>query len=375
MKSGCELCTVRFAHLTDTLMHKLLYLGLDAHARSCVLAAMNTTGRLLYTKAFTTSQAALISHVVAAPAHEKQLVLEESALAGWIADALRPYVDKLIVCDPRQNALISRGGNKDDYADAHKLCRLLRLGELTPVYHSDQGHRVDFKIAVQQYLAFRRNQASLKAQIKAKYHQAGVVHVAGTRVFSKTNRTYYLKQLPSAARQATVRRLYTLLDAAVSVQKEARAAMIRLGRRYPEIQRFMQMPGIGEVSAHVFDAFIQTPHRFATKQKLWRYCKLGVRERSSSGKLLAYKRLDRSGSGALKAVSYQCWLSARKTREPNEVSQFYETSLIRTGNPTAARLNTQRKVLLVLWTIWKHNVAYNPHLFVTPARGSCVRSG
>ncbi len=123
-------------------MHKLLYLGLDARARSCVLAAMNATGRLLYTKAFTTSQAALISHVVAAPALKRRLVLEESALAAWIADA-------------------------------HKLCRLLRLGELTPVDHSDQGHRVDFKIAVQQYLAFRRNQASLKVQIKAKYHQAG----------------------------------------------------------------------------------------------------------------------------------------------------------------------------------------------------------
>lgn len=344
-------------------MHKLLYLGLDAHTRGCVLAAMNAAGRLIYTKAFATSEAALIRHVVEAPAREKRLVLEESALAGWIADALRPYVDELIVCDPRQNALISRGGNKDDYTDAHKLCRLLRLGELAPVYHCEQGHRVDFKIAVQQYLAFRRHQASLKAQIKARYHQAGIVRVAGTRVFSQTERASYLKQLPGAARQATVRRLYTLLDAAVSVQQEARAAMIRLGRRYPEIRRFMQMPGIGEVSAHVFDAFIQTPHRFATRQKLWRYCKLGVLERTSSGKPLAYKRLDRSGSGALKSVSYQCWLSAQRTREPNEVSRFYEASLIRTGNATAARLNTQRKVLHVLWTIWKHNVTYQPHLF------------
>ncbi len=76
--------------------------------------------------------------------------------------------------------------------------------------------------------------------------------VAGTRVFSNADRMYYLKQLPSTARQATVRRLYTLPDAAVSVEKEARTAMIHLGRRYPEIQRFMQMPGIGEVGAHVF---------------------------------------------------------------------------------------------------------------------------
>ena len=78
-------------------MLKLLYLGLDAHTRSCVLAAMSAAGRMLNSKAFATSKAALINHVVAAPVREKLLVLEESALAGWIANALRPYMDKLIV--------------------------------------------------------------------------------------------------------------------------------------------------------------------------------------------------------------------------------------------------------------------------------------
>ncbi len=102
------------------------------------------------------------------------MAVEESSLVGWIAGALRPYVTEVIVCDPRHNALISRRGNKDDYTDAVKLCRLLRLGELTPVYHPDHEHRADFKIAVQQYLAFRCDHATLKRQIKAKYHQTGL---------------------------------------------------------------------------------------------------------------------------------------------------------------------------------------------------------
>lgn len=73
-------------------MHALHYPGLVADAHCCVLAAMNATGQLLYPKAFATSETALISHVVAAPAREKRLVLEESTLAGWIAGGLRPYV-------------------------------------------------------------------------------------------------------------------------------------------------------------------------------------------------------------------------------------------------------------------------------------------
>ncbi len=356
-------------------MLQRVYLGLDAHIRHCVLAGMDARGRLLFSERFPTSEAALQSHMVAIQARKKELALEESSLADWLAGVLQDYVDVLIVCDPRQNALISHSAHKDGREDAWNLCRLLRLGELKPVFHSEQAHRGIFKSAVQHDLSLRDQQSSLKTRIKAMYHKAGVLRLDGARVFNPTYRAQYLDQLPDQPRRVMVSNQYSVLDTMLAAQQAAFNEMIRQGKRYPEIREFMKMPGVGPIGAHVFDAFIQTPHRFATKQKSWRYCKLGVLERSSSGKPLAYKRLDRSGSGALKAVSYQCWLSARKTREPNEVSQFYEASLIRTGNSTAARLNTQRKVLLVLWTIWKHNVAYNPHLFVTPARGSCVRSG
>ena len=287
-------------------MRKCLYLGLDAHTRFCVLAAMDVSGRVIGTEAFPTSEAALIRAVSTAPARFKYLAVEESSLAGWIANALRPHVDELIVCDPRRNALISRGGHKDDYADAIKLCRLHRMGELTSVYPTDDGDRVDFKIAVQQYLALRRDHARLKTQIKAKYPQAGIVKVTGTQVFSKTERDRYLERVPSKARRQSIRRLYAMLDATGDVRKEARNAMIELGRCYAEIARFQRVPGIGVVGAHVFSAFIQTPHRFATRQKLWRYGRLGIYPRSSAGKPVSRTCLDRSGSGALKAVSYQC---------------------------------------------------------------------
>ncbi len=346
-------------------MHKSLYLGLDAHTRICVLAAMDPLGRIIYSKSFSTSEAALIRHVMELPARSKHLALEESSLAGWIASVLRPYVTRLIVCDPRHNTLISRG-NKDDHRDAADLCRLLRLEELVEVFHPDQEDRVDFKIMAQQYLRFTRDRASLKSQIKSKYHQAGLTHVVGTQVFSKTHRVSYLKQLPTNARRSMMKNLYDHFDKLDDLRDQARTSMVELGKRYPEIAEFRRMPGIGVVGSHVFSAFIQTPHRFATKHKLWRYCGLGVRQRSSAGKPLAYKCLDRSGSGILKAISHQCWTSAMRTAQPNEVSSFYDASLRRTGDPVHARLNTQRKILKVLWTIWKKDVAYDSKRFYSP---------
>ena len=43
-----------------------------------------------------------------------------------------PRVDKLVVCNPRKNALL-KDGNKSDRIDAHKLAELLRGNQLKPV--------------------------------------------------------------------------------------------------------------------------------------------------------------------------------------------------------------------------------------------------
>ena len=345
-------------------MRQQVYLGLDAHVRHCVLAGMDTGGKLLFSERLPTSEAALRSHIVAIKARNKVLALEESSLADWLSGALRDYVNELIVCDPRQNALISRSAHKDDREDAYNLCRLARLGELKPVFHSDEGHRSVFKESVQLYLDLRDQQIGLKNRIKAKYQKAGVLRLDGTRVFDAKHREQYLCQLPDDARRVMLSHQYAVLDATLAAQEAARADMIRLGRKYNEIKQFMKMPGMGPIGAHVFDAYIQTPHRFATKQKLWRYCKLAVVDRSSAGKPLAYKRLDKAGVGELKAISYRAFNTAVRSSGPNEVSRFYEASLTNTNHDTThARLNTQRKILAVLWTIWRKNVAYNPDRF------------
>lgn len=373
MKRRALFCIVRSPiHQISTHKYETVYLGLDAHTRNCVLAVMDSDGQLIKFNEFRTSEADLIRNVTSISARAKFIAVEESSLAGWIADTLRPYVSQLIVCDPRHNSLISRGGNKDDYTDAFNLCRLHRLGELVPVYHSAHLARTDFKIVVQQYLSFRDDHAKLKRQIKAKYQQAGLVGVTGTGVFSKKYRGSYLEELPSRSRRGIMERLYVRLDGAGRLREESCNAMVELGRSYPEIKKFQRIPGIGVLGAHVFSAIIQTPDRFATKQKLWSYCRLGILERSSAGKPLAYKRLNYTGSGILKAMSYQCWQSALRTKEPNEVSLFYKASLKRTGDKVHARLNTQRKVLVVLWTIWKNDVAYNPKLMYSSPTSAVI---
>jgi len=41
------------------------------------------------------------------------LTFEEGTSAAWLHDLLNPHVSKLVVCDPRKNALL-KDGNKSD---------------------------------------------------------------------------------------------------------------------------------------------------------------------------------------------------------------------------------------------------------------------
>src|SRR5210317_1048850 len=191
--------------------------------------------------------------------------------------------------------------------------------------------------------------------------------VYGISVYNPDKKEQYLEKIKANSVRKQLEHLYQLLritkEMEVSALKEAK----RLGQRYPEIQEFMKIPGVGIVGALTFDSYIQTPERFARKQHLWRYCKLAVTDRSSDGKPLAHKRLDKAGNGELKAMSYRAFMAAMHKKGENEVRQFHADSLYRTHNQTHARLNTQRKILSVLHGVWKRKEAYRPELFLGSA--------
>ena len=68
------------------------------------------------------------------------MTFEEGTCAAWVHDLLKPHVTKVLVCDPRKNALL-KSGNKNDRIDARKLADLLRTGLLRAVYHGENGAR------------------------------------------------------------------------------------------------------------------------------------------------------------------------------------------------------------------------------------------
>jgi transposase len=342
-------------------MKKIAYLAMDVHARSCTLGHMDEDGTFIGNRYFATSEKNIIDALKSIRAKNKILTIEEGTLTHWAAQVARPHVIEVIACDPRENALIFKSPNKKDEVDTHRLCRLLRLGELKHVYHTFNDDRAIFKASAQHYLDLRGQLTRLKHKIKAAYRRWGIIDVFSNSIYSTSGREKYLKKIKHKPIRGQIKRLYYLMDQTESMRKSALHSMKQLGLKYPEIREFEKIPGIATINAHVFDAFIQTPHRFATRSRLWRYCRLSITDRTSDGKQLGYKRLESSGVSELKALSFRAFMAAM--RGDNEVKRFYLDSLNRTHDRKHARLNTQRKILSVMFGLWRKGEAYRPELF------------
>jgi transposase len=108
---------------------------------------------------------------------ELHVTLEEGSWAAWLHDVLQPHVHRVVVCDPRKNALLKQG-NKSDKVDARKLADLLRAGLLSPVYHGESGLRTLRELA-RSYMTLTLDVTRVMNRIKAIAFTFPVVDTLG----------------------------------------------------------------------------------------------------------------------------------------------------------------------------------------------------
>ena len=115
------------------------YIGMDVHQATISVAVMDAKGKLIMECVLET-KAATILEFIQGLRGTLAVTFEEGTSAAWLHDLLDPHVNRLLVCDPRKNALL-KDGNKNDRVDAQKLAELLRTNQVKPVYHGKHGTR------------------------------------------------------------------------------------------------------------------------------------------------------------------------------------------------------------------------------------------
>lgn len=340
--------------------HRKSYIAIDLHNDSSTIGFMNQEGEYITQYQVQTTVKNLANRLVAIPAEHKTLTIEQSNMAFKMAEQLQGYVDELIICDPRHNALIHRGENKNDSLDTMRLCTLLRLGSLKAVWRPKQmGIRRVFFDQVKNYQRLVKTLSKYKRQFTDNLRHWGI-NTKVTRTDYKHPEGLLTQIADSLIKEECLEKL-RFIEQLEAAKEMAKQRFIKTGKEFWEIPEFMKIPGIGPVGAHLFSGYIQTPYRFRHAGQLIKFCSLSIRKFTSDGRKVRSERLSKAGHGCLKGVAYTAWATSQDS--DNEVSRYYQDCLEQVEDLVHARLSTERKILVTMWALWKNHESYDPKKF------------
>ena len=343
------------------------YIGMDVHQASISIAVANAAGKVLMECIIETKSISVLEFIQGLRGN-LWVTFEEGTSAAWLYDLLKPRVAKVVVCDPRRNALL-KAGNKNDRVDARKLSDLLRAGLLTPVYHGESGVRTLRELS-RSYLATSKDLTRVMNRLKAIYRSWAIACV-GQQVYSPRHRAAWLEKLWEGGVRRRAEQTYQQLDFLLGIRKETRKELLAESRKHPARKLLEQIPRLGPIRVALLIALIQTPHRFRTKRQLWNYCGLGLRTRSSgeyrqqggqlqhTRKAPALRGLNVNHNHDLKNIFKSAATQAGVCKD-DPLGEFYQNLLARGMEPAMARLTLARKIAAITLKIWKKGERFDP---------------
>lgn len=340
-------------------MNSVKYIGLDVHQSTISVAVLNSEGKLLMQSVIKTKASALLD-LIAGIRGTLHVTFEEGTHSAWLYDVLVRRVARVVVCNPRKNALL-KSGSKSDQIDARKLAELLRANLLSPVYHGEHSTgRMQQLVA--SYTALTQDTGRVMRRIKALYRSRAIA-CAGKKVYGKRHRQEWLSKLTESGIRQRAEWLYEELDFVQQLRRGARRAVVEEGRKHAAVRLLCSVPLLGPLRAAVLLARVQTPHRFRTKRQFWAYCGFGLETRSSAdyveqdGQILRRKKpvfirgLNLNHNAALKELFKSAATTASVVENP--FREFYEERIARGMAPAMARLTLARKIAAIALILWK----------------------
>jgi transposase len=343
------------------------YVGIDVHQATLVCVVKDEAGQTTIESKVATRREAIESFVRGLGGRVR-IAFEEGTQAQWLYELLRPISERVIVCDPRK---IATKGNKDDQRDAERLCELLRLNALQPVFHDHTDQKL--KELVRCYEALVDDSLRVMLRIRAIY-RSRAIPVKARSVYHPARRSEWLEQIADGGGHFRAEQLYIQLDQLLELRRRARTMVLRQACNQRAYRLLRTVPGIGPLRAAEIIAIIGDPHRFRTKRQLWEYAGLGVITRSCgewipdsrTGRIRRSSRppltrgLNRNFNRPLKKIFKMA--AHDVTGRPGELDQRYERMIERGMRPEMAYLTLARKIAAIVLAVWKKGVSFDPRL-------------
>jgi len=329
------------------------FVGIDAHREHCSLKAVGRQGESLLSAEVVTQERQLRAAMRRLPQPVWAMV-ESSCLAPLLKEWLDPVVDRVIVCETRENRWIARSEDKSDPADADRLARLLRMGEFQPVPMPGRAGQ-ERREWVRLHQKTVREVTRHKNRLKAKYREHGVM-VKGEGVYTVRQRGSWLRQVKRLSVRAMLEVIYAELDGAQAAQVQSWGQLFARVRVLPEYRILKTIPGVGSRLGAILAAGIDDPWRFGNKRQLWKYRGRGVRRRWSSDPARARVSGASSGNRLLKYAALNG--ATNVLRGEDRFSRHYQKMIEEGVDPAMAKRTVARQILATALAMLKSGAGY-----------------
>lgn len=275
----------------------------------------------------------------------KLMTIEETTTSQWLYTELKDSVDRLLICDPRRNRLLSEGP-KTDPIDARKLVQLLRSNLMREVYHSGE-----------EFLKLRKLVSAyddlVKAGVRLKNQRYSLLRACGLTGEEKKGKV----QLTHSSDQLVLGSVERQIEAYEDEKKEYEKEFNRLAKKHPEIRHQKSLPGIGIIGAVKIVSRVVSPDRFVDAGHYLSYDGLVKLERKSGG--VVYGRKNSRYCRTMKSVYKTGVMSAIGGN--NEINDYYEYLIREKGYADYnARHKACRRLAILSYGVFKSGKKYQP---------------
>lgn len=275
----------------------------------------------------------------------KLMTIEETTTSQWLYTELKDSVDRLLICDPRRNRLLSEGP-KTDPIDARKLVQLLRSNLMREVYHSGE-----------EFLKLRKLVSAyddlVKAGVRLKNQRYSLLRACGFTGEEKKGKVH----LTHSSDQLVLGSVERQIEAYEDEKKEYENEFNRLAKKHPEIRHQKSLPGIGIIGAVKIVSRVVSPHRFVDAGHYLSYDGLVKLERKSGG--VVYGRKNSRYCRTMKSV-YKTGVMAAIGGN-NEINDYYEYLIREKGYADYnARHKACRRLAILSYGVFKSGKKYQP---------------
>ena len=292
--------------------------------------------------------------------HDDHVIVEATGNAAAVVEVLTPFVDRVVIANPKQVRMIAHAKIKTDAIDAAVLAKLYATGFLPEVWVPDQR-----TLALRRQVARRtqlvRQRVRLKNLIQSILHTHLVPPCPHGNLVGLSGRKWLAKQAVPEDERIAINRHLGQIDLIEGALKTVEADIANEAMSDPVVRRLMTLPGVDMTVASGVAAAVGDIRRFSDPQKLVSYLGLNPSVRQSGEGPAVHGRNTKQGRGQARGMLVEAaWAAARS---PGPLRAFFARIAARRGKHIAA-VATARKLAMIVWHMLTKETDY---IWVRPA--------